>query len=37
VLANQQLRTVLLEELETSRTFMAADFVTLPDGGALDG
>ena len=35
VLFNKELRAALLEELDTSRTFMGVDFVTLPDGEPL--
>ena len=35
VLFNKELRATLLEELDTSRTFMGVDFVTLPDGEPL--
>mmetsp|Transcript_4338 Transcript_4338/g.10535 ORF Transcript_4338/g.10535 Transcript_4338/m.10535 type:complete len:590 (-) Transcript_4338:322-2091(-) len=35
VLFNQELRTALLSELDTSRTFMGYDFTKLPDGWPL--
>jgi hypothetical protein len=35
VLFTADLRAVLLRELDTSRTFLASDFVQLPDGEPL--